>query len=114
MTAGTYNFVIEEGATFVRTLQFADGAAPLDLTGYTAKLQVRADYETPVLLELSTTNGRITIYGALGQVVWELTDEEAVALFWVQAIYDFFMTTPGGEAKKFLRGTVGFERRVTE
>jgi hypothetical protein len=43
---------------------------PVDNNGYTAKLVVKADREiaTPVTLECSTTNGRITLGGADGTV----------------------------------------------
>jgi hypothetical protein len=59
---------IFQGATFSQTLFWEFGAppTPVNLTGYTAKLQVRSTHNSKaVILELSTTtgggNGRITL-----------------------------------------------------
>jgi hypothetical protein len=55
---------IFQGATFDQTLFYETGepSTPVNLTGYTAKMQIRSKPESKaVILELSTTNGRITL-----------------------------------------------------
>jgi len=42
MAAGKYSFVIEQGATFQRELQYKDyNGIPVDLTNYSARMQIR-------------------------------------------------------------------------
>lgn len=70
--AGQYNIVADQGATFQRTVTWLDANnAPVNLSGYLARMQVRQRYvsATPVLsltspsagIVLGTTNGQITI-----------------------------------------------------
>ena len=45
MAAGKYNFVIEQGATTDFEVQYTDSSNnPVDLTGYTGRLQIRSTY----------------------------------------------------------------------
>lgn len=68
--AGTYNITADQGATFTRTLTWRDANdALVNLTGYTARMQVRPTIASnSVALELTTENGRITLGGALGTI----------------------------------------------
>ena len=70
MTAGLHNFKAEEGADFIRTLTWTDDAdALIDLTGYTARMQVRREIDdSATLLELTTANSRITLGGTAGTI----------------------------------------------
>ena len=55
---------IFQGATFNQTLFYETGepSAPVNLAGFTAKMHIRSKPESKALiLELSTTNGRITL-----------------------------------------------------
>lgn len=116
MTAAELNFTaIEQGATFneVLTLTDNDGAA-IDLTGVTAKMQVRQSYSSPVLVELSTTNGRIVIDAETGQitltipasVTTELKARESV-------IYDLELTWASGRIDRLFEGTCPITAEVT-
>ena len=73
MPAGTLDLLIEKGATFRHALLVRSGegasAPAANLTGYTARMQIRltADAADPPLLELTTANGRIAIDGAAGR-----------------------------------------------
>lgn len=43
MTAGLANFVIEQGATFSQELIYTnENNVPINLTGYTAKMQIKS------------------------------------------------------------------------
>tara|TARA_R100000388_G_scaffold1643_1_gene2393 strand:+ start:862 stop:1260 length:399 start_codon:yes stop_codon:yes gene_type:complete len=45
MAAGKYSFVIEQGATTDFEIQYKDSNGdPIDLTGYTAKMQIRSTF----------------------------------------------------------------------
>ena len=45
MSAGKYNFEIEAGATFTRTITYKDSTdTAIDLTGATVRMQIRDNY----------------------------------------------------------------------
>jgi len=57
MAAGKYSFVIEQGTTVNFEIQYKDSNnAPIDLTGYTARMQLRPTVESnTVYLTLSSS-----------------------------------------------------------
>lgn len=65
---GTYNISCPQGATFDQTFTVNVGGTALDLTGYTASMQVReaADSST-ALISLSSDSG-ITLNGVAGTI----------------------------------------------
>lgn len=130
MTAATKNLVIEQGATY-DTLAFqwcgSDGAGgvgnPYDLTGYTARMQVRTDYDSLVLLEATTENGRIVLgkHPDTGTVdmttgwIWVIisaTDTDALDPS-VKGKYDLEVESPEGVVRRLLRGSVKVESNIT-
>jgi hypothetical protein len=69
MTAGIYNIICEQGATFTKSLLWEANSTPVDLTGYTAKMQVRTNLgAASVIVELSTENSRIALGGVAGTI----------------------------------------------
>jgi hypothetical protein len=70
MSAATHNLIVERGATWAQQLIWKDsGGTPIDLTGYSARLQVRPRSGGNVLVSLTsgsgitlgTTNGTIDL-----------------------------------------------------
>ena len=65
MQPAKYAMTCKQGTTFRRTFTFKDGAATpalIDLSGYTARMQVREDFDsTEFIVELTTENGGIVI-----------------------------------------------------
>ena len=106
MNPGRYNISVYQGTTFtLAPIWLIDGAV-VNVTGYTAKMQVReaADSST-VIIELSTTNGRIVVSGAAGQFTLTLTDSETTALTAGNYVYDMNITSSGGVVTKLLQGS---------
>ena len=66
---GVYDIVCPQGATFDRTFSYSIGGTAVNLTGYTAALQVRAGYDADTAL-ISLTNGSgITLGGTAGTIL---------------------------------------------
>lgn len=84
---------------------------PVDLTGRTAKMQVRSSYRSDVvLLELSTENGGITLGGTAGTVDRLITAAQTSALPARGCVYDLELYSPGGgDTDRFLEGSIGTE-----
>jgi hypothetical protein len=70
MTPGKYNFICPQGATFSKQLIWEIEDSPVDLTTYTARMQVREKYtSTAKILDLTTENGGITLGGDDGTIL---------------------------------------------
>lgn len=114
MAAGTWNFVIEQGATWNLQLTWTDDIIgnPFDLTEYTAHMQVRnaaplTESGTDLLyLDMTTVDGAITLGGTAGTVLLYLSAAQTQALTFTSAVYDLHLTSGTGEVTKLLEGTV--------
>ena len=110
MTAARWPVTIEQGTTWDPVLTLRD----TDLTGYTARMQIRATVDAAdVLLELSTANGKITIDGPAGQIKPLLTDIDTAAITWTSGFYDLELVSPSGHVDRLVQGTVTVDPEVT-
>jgi hypothetical protein len=106
-----YDTIINQGADWTRTLtwQTSDGAA-VNLTGYTARMQLRA-YGRDVV-ELTTENGRITLGGAAGTVTLNLP--AAVTTTMAAVAYDYDLEVVVGiSVTRLLEGTATVSPNTT-
>ena len=110
---------LNRGAFFEWDFQFLDGplktSPPLNLTGYTARMQVRSSVDSPTVdLDLSTANARLVITPLIGLVsigVQVPTSNPPTA---ARGVYDLFLTSPAGKSFRAAFGAVRFNRNVTE
>lgn len=69
MLSGVYNINVEQGASWTLDLTWKDDAdVPINLTGYSARMQIRKAYSGAALLSLTSTDGDIVLGGALGTI----------------------------------------------
>lgn len=89
---------------------------PIDITGYTAKMQARrtANSSDPAFLSVSTSD-YITITGTLGLVLVSIPRSVTVALPLVEeAVWDLFIYGPGGNpAIRLVGGPIAVRESVT-
>ena len=114
---------IFQGATFSQTLYWEVGnpPAPVNLTGYTAKLQVRSSHKSKVvILELSTSNGRITLgtggdmtTGAINLSISATDTAQLSICDDAKPVYDLEMTN-SGVVSRILQGNVIIAPEVTK
>ena len=134
MAAGRYNFVIEQGATLSFELQYNDATGtPIDLTGYTACMDIRSTYSGSGTTYLSLTSSLGDVYtktsgssflslsgsnlttpttsGSIGVYAgWALTE---ALTFSGQAYYDIELTS-GSIRTRILEGKVQISQQVTD
>lgn len=115
MVAGVYDIVCEQGASFLRTLVWQDeNETPINLTGYTARMQVRPTVQSnTVLVSLTTENGAITLGGATGEVRLELTATQTNALPAGRAVYDLELVSTYGFVTRLVEGSFTVKAQVT-
>lgn len=74
-TATFNGFTIPIGADFDRTLTLKQDGVGIDIAGATIIMQVRDDTNSELIVELSTTNGKITLTDAPNGVFRMLLDK---------------------------------------
>lgn len=114
-TPAKLKFTIYQGATFRKRLTWtAPSSSPIDLTGCTARMQVREEVEsTTVLLSLTTENDGIALGGAAGTIDLYVSDEDTAAITWDAGVWDLEVVHPGGEVTRLAQGSVSVSPEVT-
>lgn len=115
MSAGTYDILIEKGATFQLSLTWkAPTNTPYDLTGYTARMQVRKSVNaTAPLLSLTSSGGDIVLGGAAGTIVITASATATAAMDATHGVYDLELVAPSGTVTRVLKGSVEISPEVT-
>ncbi|WP_312139904.1 hypothetical protein [Stutzerimonas nitrititolerans] len=85
---------------------------PVDLTGATARMQIRAGIGGALLLELTTENAGLAITGP-GTLVRTLSAAQTAALTWTEGVYDLEVEYADGTVQRYLQGKVTVSREVT-
>jgi hypothetical protein len=95
MPAGIYNIQADQGSTLLRTLTWKNAnGTPINLTNYTARMQVRKNLSDAVaVLSLSTQNGGIVLGGALGTIDLIVSDTQMALIEQGSYLYDLEMLT---------------------
>lgn len=114
MAAGRYDIEIEQGSTFNLPLIWKAGGALVNLTGYTARMMVRADFaDASPLLILTTENGRIALGGAAGTIDLTIAATVTAALTdWGRGVWDLELVS-GSTVKRLLNGRAVLAKEVT-
>lgn len=134
MAAGRYSFTLEQGTTVDFELQYKDsGSTPIDLSGYTGKMEIRSTYsgsgETYLTLTSSLSDTYVkevdnaflsfsgstldnpTASGSIGVYIgYELAD---ALTFTTEAFYDLEITK-GVSRSRILEGRVLLSRQTTD
>jgi hypothetical protein len=113
--AGIYNIVADQGATFARQLTWKDTAgAPVDLTAYTARMQLRTaiDATGAAVLELTTENNRIVLGGTAGTIDLTVAATAMAAVAASTYVYDLELVD-GSVVTRLVQGTFELRGEVT-
>ena len=116
MAAFKLKLSIDQGATFTRQVTWKTGkpATPVDLTGCTARMQIREAIESPeVLVSLTTANGGITLGGPAGTVALRIEADTTAAFEWRAGVFDLEIEFADGTVRRLLAGTVTVSPEVT-
>lgn len=107
------DFTIYKGATFQEVFVYKDSAgAVIDLTGYTAKMQIRPMTSSDeVIADLTTENGGITLTSE-GLITILISADDTAAITQDVGEYDFLLINT---TKDFiLKGSVTITQGVTQ
>ena len=115
MTSGVHNWVFGQGETWVGEFSWLDASgAPIDLTGYTAKMQARVTAVSPdTIIDLSTEGGEIILGGVAGSVEFRVHSEVTKNIDSGCYKYDIALTSSGGTVSRVLEGDLRVTAAVT-
>ena len=114
--AGLYNIIADQGATFSRTITWTDSARnAINVTGYTARMQVRATLESAqTVLELTTGNSKISLGGILGTVTLTVSAADMANVSADKYVYDLELIAPTtGVVNRLVQGNFVVRGEVT-
>lgn len=113
MAAGSYDITCEQGATFSRTLTIKDAnGVARNLSGYTARMQVRRTVSsTSTLAELTTENGGLTVNSS-GVIVMSMNATTTAALT-DEGVYDLEIEASDGTVERVIEGNFYLDLEVT-
>ena len=91
----------------------ADNGAPFDLTGYSARMQVRATIASAsALIDLTSPTG-IVLGGTAGTIQVIITAAATAALAISEGVYDLELIDAASAVRRLLEGTVTVAKEVT-
>jgi hypothetical protein len=113
ITPGVYNLTVYAGADFDQTFTITQGGTALNLTNYSASMQVReAADATAILLSLTSGTG-ITLGGTAGTVAVVITSAQSSALSAGSYAYDLELVSGGNIVTRLLQGGFSVSGNVT-
>jgi hypothetical protein len=113
MTPGLVNFVCPQGSTFRRTLTYTLDEVPVNLTGYSSRLQVReAYYSTDLVVSLVSGSG-ITMGGSAGTIDILISASVTSEFPTGTHVYDLEIVSPSNIVDRLIEGTFNVTPEVT-
>lgn len=89
MNPGKYNMICPQGTTFAKQLTYSIDSVPVDLTGYTARMQVREKHVSKTsIVNINTENGGIVLGGEDGTIDLYISNEVTSLFVAKDYVYD--------------------------
>jgi hypothetical protein len=114
-----YNLNINQGATYSRVffwqqyyVGLVGGPVPVNLTGYTASMQIKQFALGPVVYDAGAA-GDITLGDLTGTITLTIDAADTETFTWWNGVYDLLMTSAGGQVIRLLQGSVSVSPGVT-
>ena len=109
------NFEVDQNTTFTFQIEYLDADDnPIDLTGASAKMQVRdTQGGSKLACTLTSPSGGITIDGPEGLLTIKMTPTQTNKMFYPKSSYDIMVVDSNGNKIKILKGFLTLSRSVT-
>ena len=110
MAAGTYNFIMEQGATFTRQLTVKENNSAMNLSGYSVASLMRSTHDSSTVVGTFTC----TISNASGGIIsMSMTPAVTGAVEEGIYVYDLEITSGSGTVTRLIQGEVTVTPEVT-
>jgi hypothetical protein len=115
MAAGILPLTVEQGATFRKSMVWKINGSPVNLTGYTARLQARANQSYDPMLSLtSSAGGGITLSAVDGRITIMISADLTSGLHAGKHKYDLELVSAGGDVTRLVKGMFIVSEGITE
>ena len=112
--SNTYDLCIQQGATFTKVFRWKANGSPVNLTGWTARMQIRATADAAAaLIELTTQNARIVLGGTEGTITLNISATDTAGLPAGRGVYDLELVAPNSAVTCLVGGAVTIPRNIT-
>lgn len=114
MAAGVYDILCEQGATFRKTFTWLDeNEQPINLTGCSARMQVRPTHNSTTFWLNLVSPTAITITPLTGQITVVVSATTTAALPVKRGVYDLEVVMSTGEVIRLVQGSFTVSPEVT-
>jgi hypothetical protein len=87
---------------------------PIDLTGYTGRMQIRPDIDSATIIaELTTANGGVLIDNTLKTITLTMPSATTTSFTFTSAVYDLELVSAGNQVTQFCGGVMTLFKEVT-
>ena len=94
MVPGKYNMVCPQGATFIKQITYSASDVPVNLSGFTARMQIREKHtSTATIISLTSPSNGIILGGVLGTINITISATATSALVAKEYVYDLEIIT---------------------
>lgn len=110
------DLTIYQGATYRKSWDLASNDTPMDLTGWTARMQIREKLKSDVVLqELTTENDGIVIdvTAEYTRLSLYINPADTASLPVKKGVYDLELIDVNGDVARLLMGKVVIDQEVT-
>lgn len=109
----TYDFTAGQGETFDRTVTWEISDVAVNVTGYTARLQVRKSHRSTSAVVSLTSSSGLTLGGSAGTIQIVISATATAALDAGRYVYDLELVSAGGAVTRVLEGAFVLTPEVT-
>ena len=109
---GFYDLQCPQGATFNKRFTLLLSDVPVNLTGYTARMQVRESYDSASAVVSLTSGSGIALGGTAGTIDVTVSSTATAALDAGQYVYDLELDS-GSSVDRWLQGSWIVSAEVT-
>jgi len=119
MKTGIYNFTIQQGADFHLVISWAtrenDVDTPVDITGYSARLQIKGINPNETVEWLSTgVSPVITVDAVNKEFIIDVPNADTATYIFTSGRYEFEAIAPSGKIYRLLKGSVILEKELVD
>jgi hypothetical protein len=110
--------ILPQGATFIYEVTYKDPDTdlPINLTGYSARMQIREKVDSTTTLYSALSTGvspAIVITAGSGLVVLTIPATTTAAFTFKKAVFDLEIQSTAGVVTRLVKGTILLDKEVT-
>ena len=114
MTPGRLNFTCPQGSTFDTTLTWKIDNTPVDVSGYSGRLQVRETHDaTDYIVYLTDLNGGINFGASAGTINIFISAEDTASFITGDHVYDLEVISGNTTVTRLVEGRFNVTPEVT-